>query len=117
MNLAKLYLISENTPKWIGYKRPKELRRDSLGRAIFEDGSWVEWTVTGDAITGEYSPTECRAAEVEAFHSGKWDRLNGRCMNRDFVGTYRRYPSRICKGYRDGWYSVADWPKYQRKLA
>lgn len=114
MTQAELYLRTDEFPLWNGYKRPKVLRRDEFGRLIFGDGSWVEYTASGEANTGMYSPTEWRAAEVDAWNKGRSDRLGFQKMSADFVGDTRRHPARVCEQYRGGFFSVENWPRRSR---
>lgn len=94
--------------------RPRPVRRDQLGRQVFDDGSTLDRNCLGNPIVGEYDPAEWVEKENRAFKLGKADRSGRRRMNPDYVGTGRKFPGRICAAYREGFFSAADWPAKSR---
>lgn len=107
--LARLYI--EASSKGAMNRSPRPLRKDRLGRDIFEDGSWVDHNAAGEPIFGSYDPAEWLQLETEAWLLGRHHRISRKRIHGAFKSATRRYPTRICKSYIEGFFSVPEWPK------
>lgn|GEM_PF-1163245 len=92
-------------------KSPQPLRRDKLGRQIFADGSWLDYNALGEPICGSYSLAEWIHQEMQAWRLGREHRISRKPVHTAFKTASRRYPTRICKSYIEGFFSVPEWPR------
>lgn len=82
------------------------LRRDKLGRLVFADGSHLTVNAVGNPIYGRYDVGEWLAQEISATNLGRADRGAWKKFRSEFRSSSAQYPPRICKSYRDGYFSV-----------
>lgn len=104
-SLAEWYYLLPHTDP----RRPRPLRRDQLGRLIFEDGSHLSINAAGSPIFGVYDIVEWHALEISAENLGHSDRINRRKMRKDYLAGGARYAARIRAAYRRGFFSVPSW--------
>lgn len=105
--LTQAEQYASNHPKVSG--GPEPLRRDKLGRLVFEDGSHLSENMIGEKIFGKYSGGERLEQELSAHDLGRKDRLRRRRMRKQFRNGSATYPKKVCKAYCAGWHSVASW--------
>ena len=103
-----------NTDAGLRFAWPQPLHTDLVGREIFADGSFIIRNFTGSATIGVYDISEWAALEYRAFQHGRMDRQGREKMNPDYLSASKTYPDRICKCYREGFFSIPPWPRRSR---